>query len=178
MRASLPIVALLVSAPVLMSAQTPVWHLDVGTTTLVEAWNFNETKEALAGLEVGVDRQVWRAVFFRFEGMLLRVRQPSGDAWLRGFTIGGRARKVGERFHPFAELAVGASHATAPVPVRGTGFNYLIVASAGTGIPIRESLALDLAARWFHVSNNGRAGRTRNPDIQALGMVVAVRWSY
>lgn len=178
MRASLAIVALLALAPVVTSAQTPVWHLDVGAMTLLEGWNFNETKEALAGIELGADRRVWRALSVRFEGTLLRVRQPAADAWLRGFTIGARARKRGVRLHPFADLAVGASHATTPVPVRGTAFNYLIVASAGTGISIRERLALDFGARWFHVSNNGREGRAHNPDIQALGMVVAVRWSY
>ena len=134
----------------------------------------NEAREALAGAMAGIDRRVWKALALRTEGVILRVSQTGRDAWLRGFTIGIRNRWQPGRVTPFVELAAGLSASTRPVPPNGTASNYLLMSGGGVEIPLGRG-SLDLGARWFHVSNNGRGGN-RNPDIQTLGLFIGVGW--
>lgn len=164
--------------PASASAQTPVWRLDVAASAVVEAWDLNGGRESLAGVTAAVERQVWRPVGVRAETLALRVRQAGPDRWLRGVTLGGRARWGSGRVTPFVDLAVGLASAAGPVPPGGTTRNYLALAGAGARVPLSARWGLDLGGRWFHVSNNGREGRHRNPDIQALGATIAVGWSY
>jgi hypothetical protein len=45
----------------------------------------------------------------------------------------------------------------------------------GSGIETQMRGALvTVTGRWLHASNNGREGRGRNPDVQALGVVIGV----
>jgi hypothetical protein len=169
------IVALVVPGGATVSAQASDWSVSGGALALVEAWDYNEAKESLAGVFLGVDRRVWRRMSARVEGLALRVQQSGPDAWLRGFTLGTRARWPHTPLRPFVELAVGLSDSTTVVPVRGTSFNYLMVSGGGVAVPAGNA-TLELGARWLHVSNNGRDGNHRNPDIQSLGLVVAVVW--
>jgi hypothetical protein len=60
------------------------------------------------------------------------------------------------------------------VPDRGARFNYLGQSSVGITRPVSARTSLTAALMWLHVSNNGLAGRARNPDIQALGVRVGV----
>jgi hypothetical protein len=168
------IVALLLFTAAAAEAQTPNWRVDGGVAALVEAWDHNEGRESLAGVVAGVDRRVWKALAVRTEGVVLRVSQAGRDAWLRGLTIGVRSRWQPRRVAPFVELAAGLSDSTGPVPPNGTAFNFLIVSGGGVEIPLGRT-SLDLAARWFHISNNGRHGN-RNPDIQTLGLMIGLRY--
>jgi hypothetical protein len=177
MRVCGAIVAFIVLSPSLASAQSDSWHIDVGGTALVEVWDLNAQREVLAGAIGGVERRVWQTLRLRVEGWLLRGFQEADDAWSAGFTIGPRWRWGAGAFRPFAELGVGLSQSTEPVPPGGTRFNY--VAQTGGGIQVTFGDAqLDVGARWLHLSNNGREGRDRNPDIQSLGTVVAIGWSH
>jgi hypothetical protein len=160
------------------SAQTPAWQVDVGGVLAAEAWDFNEHKESLTGFVAGVERRMWGVLRLRVETPLVHVQQTGGDAWLRGVTVGPRVRWRRARIKPFVDLAVGMSDATRPVPLRGTAVNFLAQAGAGVQLPLNGRLSVDLAGRWVHISNNGREGRQRNPDIQALGAVIAIGWSY
>ncbi|MGQ0737195.1 MAG: hypothetical protein ACT4QD_26560 [Acidobacteriota bacterium] len=170
-----PIVALVGVSTASLSAQSPGWSIDVAATAMVEAWNYNESRETLAGVLVGVNRRVWRALSVRLEGMTLRVEQVSDDAWLAGVTAGMRVRWPRPGVQPFVDLAAGWSQATADTPFRGTASNILLVSGGGVAIPI-GAVSVDLAARWFHLSNNGSAGRDRNPDIQAAAAVIGIGW--
>ena len=143
-----------------------------------EAWDFNENMESMVGLAMGVDRSIWKAMGVRAEGILVHVQQRGTDGWLRGFTVGSRTRWGGSRIKPFVDVAVGLSHATARIPVRGTAANFLALAGGGVQMPVTGRLSLDASARWLHLSNNGREGRDKNPDIQALGAVIAIGWAY
>jgi hypothetical protein len=169
------IVALVTAGGAAAHAQAADWQIGGGGLVLAEAWDYNEAKESLAGMVVAVDRRVSRRMSARVEGLALRVRQIGRDAWLRGFTVGTRARWTRPRWRPFAELAVGLSHSTAVVPVRGTTSNYLLVLGGGSAVSAGNT-TLEFGGRWLHVSNNGREGNHRNPDIQSLGLVVAVVW--
>lgn len=153
------------------------WRVDVGVAALGEAWDVNESTDSLAGLVVGADRRAWRGWSIRGELLILRVLQQPDAAWLGGLTVGTRMRWGQANVRPVADVAVGLSSATRPVPQRGTTFNYLAVIGAGAEVPLR-SLILTVTGRWIHASNNGREGRHRNPDIQALGAVVGVGWEY
>jgi hypothetical protein len=172
------IVALAVLTAPPAAAQSLDGGVDVAAAALTEAWDLNGERETLAGVIAGVEQRLWRAFFLRVEGTVLRVSQQSEDAWLRGVSVGTRLRWGTGRVVPFVDLAVGASHATERVPPAGTQFNLLAQAGGGARIALSETLGVDLAARWFHVSNNGREGRARNPDIQSLGAVVAVGWRW
>jgi hypothetical protein len=172
MRIGSAIVSLLLLGTARAGAQTPDWHLDGGAAGLVEAWDFNEAHESLAGVVAGVDRRVWKALAVRTEGVVLRVSQTRRDAWLRGFTIGVRNRWPSRRVTPFVEMAAGLSDSTRPVPPSGTALNFLLVSGGGVEIPLGR-VSLDLGGRWFHVSNNGTGGN-RNPDIQTLGLLIAI----
>jgi hypothetical protein len=153
-----------------------VWHFDTSAAVFGEAWDRNEASESLAGLVVGADRHLWRWFTFRGEAVLLRVWQRDEDAWLRGFTIGTRARGTQPGLRPLVDIAVGLSDATRPVPIRGTEFNYLAQIGAGAEIPMGRVLLI-VTGRWFHISNSGREGRHLNPDIQAIGALVGVGWN-
>ena len=156
-------------------AQASPWHADIGGTALVEAWDRNESGESLAGVVLGADRRIWKGLAIRIEGHSAHVEQAGRDAWVNGVTVGTRARWTRAFGRPFIDVAFGWSGATHETPPRGTASNYVIVAGGGVELP-SGPVSLELGARWFHLSNAGRSGRHRNPDIQALGLVIAIGW--
>lgn len=176
MPAIVALVLLASSAPA--AAQSPRGRVDVGGAVMVEMWDLNESRETLAGVTGGVEHRVWRAVSLRADVMALHVRQWGDDAWLRGFTFGSRFRWGPRRAAGFADVAVGLSHGTRRVPPEGTRLNYLAAIGGGVHLPLSGRGGLDLGMRWLHVSNNGRQGRARNPDIQSLGVAAAIGWSW
>lgn len=159
------------------AAAEPAWHTDLSGTIAREAWDFNGNTEWLAGAVAGVDRRLWRAVSARGEALALRVAQQGPDAWLRGFTLGTRFRTGPSRARALVDVAVGLSNATVAAPPRGTRFNYLAVVGAGVELPC-GGVRLTVTGRWLHASNNGREGRARNPDIQALAAAIGIGWEH
>lgn len=150
--------------------------LDVSGGAWHEAWDVNARRESLAGIVVGSDIVAWRRVSVRSEALVVRVMQEGSDAWVRGFTIGSRVHWRQAMPRPFVDIAVGLSNATLPTPPGGTRFNYLALAGVGVELRMSAQTALIISGRWLHVSNNGRDGRTRNPDIQSLGALAGIRW--
>jgi hypothetical protein len=75
------------------------------------------------------------------------------------------------------DVAVGVSQSTKDVPPGGTRFNYLALIGAGAERRLGP-VNLGVTGRWTHVSNNGREGRHRNPDIQSLGALVSIGWEH
>ena len=165
----------LASSPGAVRAQT--WRVDAAATLLVEAWDQNERREALGGLFAGVESRLWRDVALRLEGVIARVRQHGDDAWLVGYTVGTRARWSAGGLRPYLDIGAGISHATREVPLRGTQFNFLATAGGGIELPL-NGVAVAFGPRWLHLSNNGRQGRGRNPDIQSLGFTLAVVFAH
>ena len=157
------------------SAQEPDWHVDLTASSLVEGWDRNESREYLAGIFVGLDRRVWRGLSVRGEGLVFRVTQRGNDALVGGITLGARTRWHAGGTRPFVDIGGGASQATEPVPLRGTEFNFLLLAGGGFEIPLERVSAI-FGGRWFHISNNGREGRGFNPDIQSVGFFVGIGW--
>ena len=159
------------------AAAAQPWTVDAGATVLPEAWDYNESREVLAGVTMGVARAVWRPLAVRVEGLLLHVAQEPRDAWAAAFTIGARTRWRWRHGHPYADLGVGLSRGASPIPQRGTRSNYVIVAGGGAMLPVGRGW-LQVGARWLHLSNAGRVGKNRNPDVQAIGLTLGVVWPF
>jgi hypothetical protein len=137
-----------------------------------EAWNFNNN-----GVEWLVDGGA--AVWWTYlDGAMLVVefhatrvfQRSSHNGFVNALTPVLRWRLVGRpSWQVFADLGPGISWSDTVVPPRGTRFNY--VALAGGGLMRRLGAQAHAVAsfRWVHFSNAGREGRSRNPDIEALG---------
>ena len=137
----------------------------------------NESVEHLAGLQIGIDRRVWRGLAIRAEGMMLRVRQDGDDTWLRGTSVGMRARKRAYHAVLFLDVGGGWAGADRRVPPTGTRYNYLAHLGGGVEMPWSQ-VRVTLSARWLHLSNGGREGRLANPDIQSLGGFAGVGYAF
>jgi hypothetical protein len=138
---------------------------------LTEAWSANETHEWLAVGNAGIWWAFLDHVTFVLELQATRVFQsPSRNAFVQGLTPVFRWR-VHDAYPwaVFVELGPGVSWSDTPVPVRGTRFNYLLVAGGGVTRRLSGRSQVLAGLRWLHLSNAGRAGRGRNPDIQSLG---------
>jgi len=138
---------------------------------LGEAWNLNDGREWL------LDGTA--AVWWSFADRLMLVtafhaaRVSQGTprpAFVNGFSPQLRyALRRSERWTLFVELGPGISWSDTTVPPRGTRFNYLLLAGSGVSRRLTRQCHALAAFRWLHISNNGREGRGRNPDIEALG---------
>lgn len=146
---------------------------------LLESWDKNLATDRLVGGAVAAGvawHDGWAAVVELDIARAVHAR--SRDAGLVG--LSGLLRWRG--WHRgssavFLEGGVGASTASAPVPPRGTRFNFIAQAGAGVLRSVRPGLALLAAARWVHLSNGGLvAGHGRNPDLQAVGGYLALQW--
>jgi hypothetical protein len=150
--------------------------IELGCGLLGEAWNLNRGREWLADGRLSV----WWA-FLNRASLVVEVhaipvfQRPSRDAFVTGITPSVRLQILRmERADLFSEIGAGPSWSDIVVPQGGTRFNYL--GHAGLGLSRRVGRQVHAVAgfRWIHLSNNGREGHDRNPDIQALGGYAAV----
>ena len=154
---------------------TDGWHLELTAAGAIEAWNYNISHEELYGLTAGLTYGLGNGIVLIARSPLYYVSQRGVDGFLFGGTFGIRGRIYRrQRVSVFVEFEVGLSESDTQVPPRGTRFNYLALGSAGATIRIRGSVHLLAGLKWIHVSNNGLAGRDRNPDIEAIGPAVGV----
>ncbi len=151
------------------------WHFQLASHAAFELWNYNGNHEEVYTFVPGVSYGLSDAVaaFVTFPGAY--VDQRGVDAALQGVTFGLRARvyKRG-RTLVFFDFDVGVSYADTYTPPRGTRFNYLALGTIGVIVPVRRDLFLMAGVRLIHISNNGLAGRERNPDIEALGPQIGI----
>ena len=146
------------------------WHLELGGHGALETWNYNGSHEEMFGLRTGFTYGLGGNITFIAGWPLYYVSQRGIDGSLFGTTFGlrGRVYRHG-RVSAFLEFEVGVSEADTSVPPRGTRFNYVAMGGAGVTIRLRPGIHLLTGMKWIHVSNNGLAGRDRNPDIEAVG---------
>jgi hypothetical protein len=151
------------------------WHLELTAHGALETWNYNGSHEELYGLTAGLTYGLGRGIVLTARSPLYYVSQRGVDGFLFGGTFGVRGRVYRrKRVSLFLEFEVGISESDTDVPPRGTRFNYLALGSAGTTIRVRDGVHLIAGLKWIHVSNNGLAGRDRNPDIEAVGPTLGV----
>lgn len=185
LRAAALLTAVLTAGPAAAQPTTPGpdgdpfgrrgWHLQLAAHAAVETWNYNISHETLFGLVPGIAYGVRDGVVLTAAGPVYFVDQRGIDAFLLGATFGVRGRVYRRgRVSGFLEFEVGVSEADTHTPPRGTRFNYLVLGGVGGTVRLRAAVHLLASLRWIHVSNNGLAGRSRNPDIEAIGPQVGV----
>lgn len=146
------------------------WHLELASHYAPEAWNYNVSREQMFGIAPGLTYGLTDGLAFTIAGPLYFVDQRGIDAWVLAVNFGLRSRVVRRgRVSAFVEFQVGLSEADTRTPPGGTRFNYLALGGAGATMRIAPAVHLVGTLRWIHVSNGGREGRSRNPDIEAVG---------
>jgi hypothetical protein len=151
------------------------WTLELGGAAAIETWNYNISHEEMAGIYYGLTYGLGKGVVLMAGGALYHVEQRAPDAYLFGATWGVRGRIVKRpRWSPFWEFRVGVSESDTLAPPGGTRFNYLALGAVGATVRVRGRVHVLGALEWIHVSNNSLAGRSRNPDIEAVGPKVGV----
>lgn len=151
------------------------WQLQLASHAAAEIWNYNGNHEEIFGFVPGVSYGLSDAVAAVVTFPMYYVDQRGVDAAFQGLTFGLRSRVFRRgRLSVFFDFDVGISYADTYTPPRGTRFNYLALGTIGVIVPLRADLQLMAGVRLAHVSNNGLAGRDRNPDIEALGPQIGV----
>jgi hypothetical protein len=151
------------------------WALELSGQVELEAWNYNLNHEEIYGVAPGFTYGLGRGVVLTAAGPLSYVSQRGVDGCVLGGTIGVRGRVYRRAaVSVFWEFGVGLSQADTIVPPRGTRFNYIAQGGGGVTIGLGRGLHALVGLRWIHFSNNGLAGRDRNPDIEAIGVHVGV----
>jgi hypothetical protein len=151
--------------------------IELGIGSYVESWNLNDN-----GREWLLDGAfaIWWAPVNRatllVEFHATRVFQASlRHAFATGLVPVLRLQVLDRRaWDLFAEVGLGRSWSDTAVPAGGTRSNYLALAGLGVSRRIARDTSAAVGFRWTHLSNNGREGHDRNPDIQGLGGFGAV----
>jgi len=155
------------------------WSLELGSHVALETWNYNLSHEEMLSAFTGVTYGVGKGVVLKVGSPLYHVWQRHTDGYLFGITWGVRSRIVRRpRWSAFWEFDVGLSESDTYVPPGGTRFNYLALGGAGVTIRVRPGIHALAGLRWIHVSNNTLAGRSRNPDIEAVGPMLGVLMAF
>jgi hypothetical protein len=178
------IVFILAAAPGARGQQQPLpadpfergaWNFQLAGHAAFEIWNYNGNHEELYGFVPGVSYGISDAVAAVVTFPMYWVNQRGVDAPLQGITFGLRSRLYRRGLVSiYFDVDVGWSYADTYTPPRGTRFNYLALGTVGAMVPIGRGIDLMTGVRLIHVSNNGLAGRDRNPDIEALGLQIGV----
>ena len=151
------------------------WNFQLAAHTAFEIWNYNGNHEELYGFVPGLSYGVSEGVAAVVTFPMYYVDQRGVNAALQGITFGLRSRlyrRGGVTI--YFDVDVGWSYADTRTPPRGTRFNYLALGTVGAVVPIARGLDLMTGVRLLHLSNNGIAGRDRNPDIEALGLQIGI----
>ena len=155
------------------------WHLDLTVHSAFEVANYNGNHEEMFGEFAGFTYGIREGLAIRVAAPLYYVWQRGTDGCLFGVTGGLRGRLVKKpRWSAFWEFEVGVSEADTYVPPRGTRFNYLAIGGGGVTVQIRPGIHILGGLRFVHLSNNSLAGRSRNPDIEALGPIIGVLYGF
>lgn len=145
--------------------------VEFGGALLIEAWNLNDRQEWLADGSAAVFWSFTRRATLLVEFHASRVSQVSS----RNAFVNGLVPLVRFRLFDipggtlFAEAGPGISWSDTRTPPRGTQFNYLVQGTVGITRRLGSRSHLVTGFRWLHLSNASREGRSRNPDIEALG---------
>jgi hypothetical protein len=161
------------AAPNPFTAHT--WHFESEAAAGFETWNYNGSHDDLFGLNETITYGMRDGLALRMGQRFAYVSQRSQDAVLLGLTIGLRRRIAGGgRVTGFLQGDVGVSSTAIATPPRGTRFNYLAVGGGGVLIRMRSRLHLVTTIVLTHLSNASLKGRSRNPDIEAVGPTLGV----
>jgi hypothetical protein len=146
------------------------WHLELGGAGAIEAWNYNISHEDLIAFVPGLTYGLRDGLVFTASWPMYYVFQRGADSYMLAGTFGVRGRVYRRpRWSTYLELRVGVSQADTIVPPRGTRFNFLALGGGGITARLRNGVHGFAGVEWLHISNAGREGDDRNPDIEAIG---------
>jgi len=147
------------------------WHFEFAGQAALEAWNYNGSHEEMYGLEQGLTYGVRDGLVLRMNQRFIYVSQRAEDGVVLGLTIGVRGRALQRgRTTVFLQGEVGISHTAVAAPQRGTRYNYLAIGGGGLMLRLNGRAHLVTALQLVHLSNGGLRGRSRNPDVEAIGL--------
>jgi hypothetical protein len=180
MRLALTVAVLLVGASTAWgqgSSPAPASPFDRGAISaefglggLVEAWNLNAGREWLLDATASIWWAYANDVALGVEFRHTRIYQATPNAFLQGLSPLFRWRYLDRgSWGMFMEVGPGISWSDIETPPAGTKFNYLFQGSTGVLGRVGRNIHAFGAFRFLHVSNNGREGKNRNPDIEAMG---------
>ena len=151
------------------------WHFEAEAGAAFELWNYNLSHEDLFGLTESVTYGVRNGFAVRAAQRFIYVSQRADDAVLLGLTIGVRKRIAQHgRVDTFLQGDLGISYTAIATPPRGTRFNYLAIGGGGAMIRATPRVHVVTTMLLTHISNAGLRGRSRNPDIEALGITIGL----
>lgn len=79
------------------------------------------------------------------------------------------------RMAPFVELGGGGLHTSVNFPQGNTStFNFMVRGGGGVLVPIRGAQALEIACRWWHVSNANLG--VQNPEFNGIQFSLGWHW--
>jgi lipid A 3-O-deacylase len=193
----LKILGLLILAPAVLSAYghpqsfpeifTPSWDFSVWAAAATGEENTNRLAESqvlLAGVFVGRATgeigKGWRRGRFEYgiDFIPLFVQftpeRISGTAF-DPIILRWKSTQNRGRVSPFAELGGGAVHTSVNLPAGDSStFNFIARGGGGILISTRQNQALELACRWWHISN-ANLGR-RNPEFNGIQVSLGWHW--
>jgi hypothetical protein len=146
------------------------WHLELGGAGAVEAWNYNISHEDLIAFVPGLTYGLRDGLVFGASWPMYYVVQRGSDSYVLAGTFGVRGRVYGrQRWSVYLEGRLGVSQADTIVPPRGTRFNFLAIGGGGITARLSKGVHGFAGVDLTHISNAGREGDNRNPDIEAIG---------
>ena len=151
------------------------WHFEADALVAFELWNYNISHEDLFGLNQTLGYAVGDGFVVRGGQRFAYVSQRGQDAVLLGLA-GGIRWRIGQRgrLTGFLQGDLGISYTAIATPPRGTRFNYLAIGGGGVMVRLTPRTYFTTTLLLTHVSNGGIEGRSRNPDIEALGPTVGL----
>lgn len=153
--------------------------IEAGIAPLVEVWNLNGAREAMLDGSVSFWGALGSRVAIGIEFKAAFVYQDTPGAFVQGISPLVRWKfNDNPVWDWFLEAGPGVSWSDLETPPRGTKFNYLLQAGAGVIRKTGSSQHVVLEYRFLHLSNNGRQGTIRNPDLEMMGVYAGWAFSF
>jgi len=169
-------------------SQLRMWDLSVwaaGATGEENTNSFSEAQILAAGVLVGhaLTGEVgtgWRSGHLEYAADFIPVfvqfapRKITGTAF-DPIILRWNSSVRGGRVSPFVELGGGGLHTSGNFPQGNTSsFNFIARGGGGILIDAKHSQALEIACRWWHISNANLG--TQNPEFNGIQLSLGWHW--
>ena len=144
--------------------------VEFGGAPMIEAWNINEEHEQVFDGTASFWGSFRDRIALGVEFHHAWVQQDAPGAFVQGLSTLLRFKLTQKpKWNWYVETGPGVSWSDLTTPVRGTKFNYLFQAGTGAIRRVGSNSQFLVGYRFFHLSNNGRAGKDHNPDLEMMG---------
>jgi hypothetical protein len=180
-RSLLPMLMVLAATPAFAQSGDPFRKgsvgFELGASPMFEIWNINEEHEQVIEGTLAFWGSPSNRVAIGIEFHHAWILQNAPGAFVQGVSPLIRIKLTNKpRWNWYVEAGPGVSWSDLTTPVRGTKFNYLFQSGTGFMRRVGRNSHAAIAYRFFHLSNNGRAGKDHNPDLEMMGLYTG--WSF